>query len=239
MFNEFEKEDDQWRPDEPKAWTVTKKVISLAFGIFVFAFIGFLLVRMFLSNPPKAMKKPVWDDTLLAAYNEARDGGEELKIVQIPTSNAFSEDSKFSVYTVTYAPSVKQLQFTVRYNDRVLNYLVQDYPEAKKLIDGGKEEIYVYSLTVTRGDAVETVNTYKYTKFSRGGYTYRRLIFDNIDLEGVSSVYVGAAYSGKPAVIRHTVCVYENSTYKLVSQMPLFSYSKPKGKTKNIFTRDI
>ena len=231
MFNEFEKEDDSWRPDPPKWSVITKKVLSYAFGIFVVALIGFLVIRMILSQPPKAMKQAVWDDTLLTAYQTAKDGGEALELNQISTPNSFSESSMFSVYTILYAPDVKQLQMTVRYNNRALNYLVQDYPDAQALIDADAE-IYVFNLSYRVNDELKTVNTYKYVKDEKAGYTYYRLIFDGIDLEGVAGMTVNACYVGRPDVPEETITVYSTG-YSVIP----FDYKKPKSVTKDIKSR--
>ena len=231
MFNEFEKEDDSWRPDPPKWTVITKKVLSYAFGIFVVALIGFLVIRMILSQPPKAMKQAVWDDNLFNAYQTARDGGEALELNQISTPNSFSESSMFSVYTILYAPNAKQLQVTVRYNNRALNYLVQDYPEAQALIDSDAE-IYVFNLSYRVNDELKTVNTYKYVKDEKAGYTYYRLIFNGIDLEGVAGMTVNACYVGRPDVPEETVTVYSTG-YSVIP----FDYKKPKAVTKDIKSR--
>ena len=233
MFDEWGKEDDQWRPDEPKAWKITKKAIGIAFSTFVFVFIGFLVLRVILSDPPSKMEKPVWDDRLFASYTEAQGNGTGLEMLQIPTSDAFSEDGMFSLYTVTYTPAAKQLQFTVRYNNRVLNYLLQDYPDAQSVIDADGE-VYVFSLTVRKDGKEETLTAYSYVGQERFGYTFRRIIFNDIDLEGVSIVTVNAAYVGKPSAIRHTMTAYNYAVHKTVYDLPIFSYSKPQGVTDGI-----
>jgi hypothetical protein len=179
------------------------------------------------------MEKPVWDERLYSAYTEAQGDVSGLEILQIPTSNAFSDEGMFSLYTVTYTPSIKQLQFTVRYNNRVLNYLVQDYPEAQALIDGDGEP-YVFSLTVRKDGKEETLTAYSYTGEQRFGYTFRRIVFNDIDLEGVSSVTVNVAFAGKPDSIRHTMTAYNYAVHKTVNDLPVFSYSKPKGITEGI-----
>lgn len=234
MFDEFGKEDDQWRPDEAKAVKIIKKVLAWGFTAFAFLFIGFLVLRMFMSNPPSKMERVVWNEPLLAAYNESAAKGEKLEILQIPTSNAFSEEGMFSLYTVTYAPSIKQLQFTVRYNNRIMNYLVKDYPEADKITG----EVYTFSLEVKRGEGTELLTGYTYTAQERFGYTYRRLIFENVELEGVTNATVNVAYVGAPNQVRHSISVYNNTVHKAVNLLPDFSYSKPKGITKEIKTKE-
>lgn len=227
MFNEFENEPDSWRPDPPKWTVIVKKTISYALALFVIVTIGFLVFRSILSQPPKAMKEVVWDDDLIAAYNSAKAEGKELEINQISTPNSFSESSMFSVYTIVYIPSLEQLQITLRYNDRALNYLYNDYPEAKAL--GKDDEIYKYHLSYKKDDSAYTVSSYRYTKAHKGGYTYRRLIFDGIPFEGVAGMTLGISYIGLPSVTRESILIY-NGGYTVFP----FNYKTPKA-TKNIY----
>ncbi len=233
MFDEFEKEDDQWRPDEPKAWKITKKALGWAFAAFVILFIGFLVLRMLLSDPPSSMEKVVWNQKLFDTYTVAKNEKRELEVLKIPTSDSFSEDGFHSIYEIAYVPEAKQLQFTVRHNDRAVKYLAQDHPEVRD-IEKNKGEIYVYSLTVRSAESSATVDAYGYTSDSRFGYTYRRLIFDDIDLTGVTSIKLNIACSVRPTVTLQTINVYSNSVYKTASELPDFSYDAPKKVTGGI-----
>ena len=171
-------------------------------------------------------------------------------MLQIPSSDSFSEnastndgldaktdgeDGMFSIYTIVYIPQAKQLQFTVRINNRALNYLSEDYPEALEM-DKNEQELYTYSLLVRREEEASTVNSYSYTCAERFGYTYRRLIFENIDLEGVTSIKLNVAFAGRPNVVRQTVNIYKSSSFPSVSALPDFSYKEPKKVTENIKT---
>lgn len=230
MFDEFEKEDDSWRPDEPKALTVIKKALKWGFVAFAALFIGILVLRLILSNPPSSMKKAVWNERAFNAYN-ASEG--EFEILKIPTSDSFSTDGFHTVYEIAYIPSINQLQFTVRHNDRALNYIESDYPEIREIEKNGGE-LYVYTLTVKRADEETTVSTYEYTCAARFGYTYRRLIFEDIDLTGVTSVRLNISNAVRPSVISQTISIYSNSKYPTVASLPDFGFDKPKKVTENI-----
>lgn len=225
MYNEFEKDEDNWRPDPPKWTVITKKALSYAFGIFVVAIIGFLVVRMLLSQPPRAMKQAVWNDTLYTAYQTE---GNALKLDQISTPSSFSESSMMSVYTILYCPSVKQLQVTVRFNDRLFDYLAEDYPEVKDMMERG-EDLYVFNLTYRANDTLVTVKDHSFVKDEKGGYTYYRLIFENITLEGVANMTVNACYVGRPNTPEESVTIYSTG----YGTIP-FDYKTPKGVTKGI-----
>ena len=217
MFNEFEKEDDSWRPDPPKWTVIVKKAVGYAFSALVIGIIAFLVIRMIMSKPPKDMKELVWNDTLISAYTVAANEGRELEIKQISSTNSFSEDSMFSVYTILYVPEIKQLQFTIRYNNRALNYLVEDYPEAQAIVDKNSdkdpqndEEIYVFNLTYRKDGQIHTMTDYTSYADSKAGYTYRRLVFENVDLTGIAEIYVNVCYTARPNSPRHTMYVYHD-----------------------------
>ena len=251
MFDEFEKEDDQWRPEGSRVVKIIKKSLKWSIAALTIALIGFLVLRMITSNPPGSMKKVVWNDTLLNAYNTAKAEKSEFEVLQIPADDSFSskptvdgqpvsetygEDGMFSIYTIVYIPQAKQLQFTVRINDRSLNYLSEDYPEAIQMDKDG-QELYTYSLSVRREEETATVSDYSYTCAHRFGYTYRRLIFDNIELEGVTSVKLNVAFAGKPTVVRQTVNIYSSASFPSIKALPDFGYKAPSKVTDGIKTK--
>ena len=222
MYSEFEKEDDSWRP-EPAKWTViVKKLFAYVLTALIVFIIGFLVIRSVISQPPKAMKSIVWDDTLFSVYKTEKDAGRELEVNRISAPDSFSDSNMFSVYTILYTPAAKQLQVTVRFNDRIFGYLAEEYPEATALISEGKDA-YVFNLTYRKDDALHTVSAYEYVKDTKGGYTYYRLIFDGIELEGVANMTVNACYVGRPNTPRESVTVYSSG----FTVLP-FDYKKPK-----------
>jgi hypothetical protein len=204
MFDEFGSEDDQWRPDPPKWRTIGFKVFKIAFTAFAFFLIGLMVFRLMSSKPPKNMKQLVWDEALVALVAENTASGEQTEIKNIVSYDSFSEDGMFSVYTIIYIPELEQLQFTVRYNNRALNYLDADYPGAKD----AEGEHYVFML---RDDHGTKYTDYSYTSDKKMGYTYRRLIFNGVDFTDVSAMYVDVYYSGDfdaEKEARHTMYVY-------------------------------
>lgn len=188
MFDEFGKEDDQWRPEIPKYRRVLFQIFRVLFVGFVFFLIALMVVRLISSKPPASMKKMIWNDTARAAYAEM---GDDFKVERILSSDSFSKDSMFSVDMITYAESIGQLQFTVRYNDRVLRYLEQDYPGATEATKG--TETYVFVLKDNLGNVY---TDYEYVSDARSGYTYRHLIFDNVTIEDVTEIKLHVYYAG-------------------------------------------
>ena len=201
MFDEFGKEDDNWRPEAPKYRRYIFKAFSILFIAFVFFLIALMVYRLISSKPPASMKEMVWNDAAVAAYGE---NGEGFEVNHIMCSDSFSDEGMFSVSMITYSPTIKQLQMTVRYNDRVLNYLEEDYPGAKEL----EGEKYVF---VIRDDHDNIYTSYSYTRAERTGYTYRHLIFENVTFEDVNALtldvyYINDADFSEDA--RHSMKVY-------------------------------
>ncbi len=207
MFDEFGKEDDNWRPEQPKYIKILKKIPGILFTVLVFFIIGLMLTRLFMSKPPASMKEMIWTDSVKAAYDAHKNSGDPddkgLKIDHILCSDSFSEDGMFSVSMITYCEEISQLQVTVRYNNRVLNYLEEKYPGAKEA-----DEPYRF---VLRDDKDKLYTSYSYSSAGRFGYTYRHIIFDGVTLTDVSAIYLDVHYSGDfdpLADARHTMFVY-------------------------------
>lgn len=228
MFDEFEKEDDQWRPEIPKYRKVLFQGFRVLFIGFVFFLIALMVIRLFSSKAPSSMKTMVWNDVARDAYNAQGDG---FTVDRILSSDSFSKDSMFSVDMITYAPSIGQLQFTVRYNDRVSKYLENDYPGASAAVGDG--ETYVFVLKDNLGNVY---TEYSYTKDARFGYTYRHLIFENVTVEDVTEIKLHVYYVGDVQIEndgRHVIYAYRSNfateAYKLPDpskQYLLFSKEK-------------
>lgn len=215
MFDEFGKEDDQWRPEAPKYQRVLFQSFRILFIGFVFFLIALMVIRLLSSKSPASMKTMIWNDVAKDAYSAM---GEEFTVEHILSSDSFSEDSMFSVDMITYAPSIGQLQFTVRYNNRVERYLENDYPGATAAVGDG--ETYVFVLKDNLGNVY---TDYTYTKDSRSGYTYRHLIFDNVSVEDVTEITVHVYYIGDARIEgdgRHIMYAYRSNFAKNPYKLP-------------------
>ena len=228
MFDEFGKEDDSWRPEIPMYRKVIKKAFSVFFVCFVFGLIALMSIRLIASKPPSSMKKMVYNEITENGYNTY---GSDFKVQHILASESFNrdgraEDSMFSVSMITYAPQIKQLQVTLRYNNRALKYLKNEYPEA----GSGDGEIYTFALRDNNG---VRYSAYSYTKAEKTGYTYRRLIFENVSLTDVSEMKLLVFYSGQESKEnpRHTLYVYRYDFAKND-----YDHGKPPSKKPSFFT---
>jgi hypothetical protein len=247
MYNEFEKEDDSWRPPQKKWWVITKKVLGYTVIALALAFIAFLIVRMIISKPPKGITELVWTDKAFEAYTSAKESGSKLAVLQISSSDSFdkgdgdenkSDDmasAMTSIYATYYIPAVNEIQFTVRFNDRLVNYLEKDYPEARKMFEDGKE-LYSFVLTFEYEDEKRQVTDYRFIKDEKAGYTYRRLVFDigeGVEIEKVSTMSVEVYYVGNMADVRHKMFVYKSTFGRLE-----YDYDVPKAATKGFSVKD-
>lgn len=192
MHNEFEHEDDDWRPEKPKLVRVIGKIFKIAVLCFVVGIILLVTVRLIRSYSPRSMKEMVWNGSALEAYLTDSDN---FEVRYYSSTDSFSDDNMFSISQITYIPSIGQYQATVRYNKRVLNYLRADYG-IDELPEG---EVYVFMLRDNHGNVYKD---YEYTSVSRSDYEYRHVIFDGVSMDDVTfltleAYYIGDVSSGK------------------------------------------
>lgn len=214
MHNEFEHEDDNWRPEKSKTRKFLEKFLSIGFVIFVFAIIGFMCIRLAQSKPPKSMKEMVWTENAVTAYNADPEG---FTVTHYPSIDSFSENNMYSINQITYAESIEELQATVRYNERTLKYLMSE-----KGIDTLPEgEIFVFKL---RDNFGRTYTDYSYTADAKSGYGYRHVIFDGVSMEDVTLLtleiyYIGDVGEKETAVAE--LIAYRHDYSKKVYFLPL------------------
>ena len=186
IHNEFENEDDEWRPEKNKVRRIIEKSVGILFVGTVFALILLMVVRLAMSKPPASMNTMIWTENAVNAYLSE---GEDFTVTHFPSTDSFSDDRMFSISQITYTESIGQIQATVRYNARVLNYLREDYG-LESLPDG---ETYVFMLRDNFGNVYKD---YHYTSDEKGGYLYRHVIFDGVTMEDVTKLVLEAYYIG-------------------------------------------
>lgn len=186
MHNEFEHEDDNWRPEKSKLRKFLEKFFAVGFVVFVFAILGFLGIRLALSKPPASMKTMIWTENAVALYES---DPESFKVTHYPSTDSFSDNNMYSINQITYTSGIGQLQATVRYNERTLKYLMQD----KGLESLPEGEIFVFKL---RDNFGRVYTDYTYTIDAKSGYGYRHVIFDGVDMEDVTLLNLEIYYVG-------------------------------------------
>ena len=212
MHNEFENEEDNWRPEKSKIRKFTEKFLAIGFVVFAFAVIGFMCLRLVQSKPPKEMKTMIWTESTVAAYNADPEG---FKVSFYPSLDSFSEDSMYSINQITYAESIGQLQATVRINERALNHLMEN-----KGVDALPEgEVFILKL---RDNFGRVYTDYLYTAAKTSGYGYRHVIFDGVDMEDVTQLTLEVYYIGDVGEPKTAVATLNAYRYDYTAQAYLF-----------------
>ena len=186
MHNEFENEEDNWRPEKSKIRKFLEKFLALGFVVFAFSVIGFMCLRLAWSKPPKDMKTMIWTESTVTAYTADQEG---FKVIFYPSLDSFSDNNMYSINQITYTDGIGQIQATVRYNERTLKYLMQD----KGLETLPEGEIFVFKL---RDNFGRVYTDYCYTVDAQNGYGYRHVIFDGVDMEDVTLLHLEIYYIG-------------------------------------------
>ena len=119
-----------------------------------------------------------------------------------------------------YIPASSQVQVTFRYNQNAEEDLL-DYYELDALPEG---ELFYYVLTDEKGNAYGEVS---YITGSRYVYTYRRLLFDNVNIDKATELYLNIYYTGKPSAAPYEqMIIYD----KYIESFEI-EIEKPKGVT--------
>lgn len=177
----MEDNDYGMRPPTPKAFVIAKTVIKSVFLALIIFIYGFFILRICMSEPEQNI---IITQKTADAYRA--DPGEFVMYTQNPQIFIDEYDSKnhtgynISIFNITYVPSAKQLQVTVRYNKSVFDMLKEKYGD-----DIECDEPFVFSLLFEDGTRL-TDYTYRAEKTNR--YYFRYLVFDNVDLEGYEEV---------------------------------------------------
>ena len=222
MHNEFENEDDNWRPDKSKFRKIVERSLSVGFVVFVFAVIGFMCLRLILSKPPADMRTVVWTESAIAAYQSAEGG---LKITKYPSTDSFSENNMYAISQITYTEAIGQFQATVRYNHRALDYIKSDTGLAE-LPEG---EIFVFLLRDNHG---AVYSDYQYTSTDKSGYGYRHVVFDGVSMDDVTTLSLEVYYIGNAGDPDNAVAELYMYRYDYAPQA--YYYDPPKGVTEGL-----
>ena len=173
-----------------KTGKIIKKILKFIFLALLVLVLGLLTLRMCSSTVPASMKKLIWNDRLTAAYQSDPEG---FSVEQQISRELVTADGSFFACNIIYIESAQQLQLRIRYTDYMMKEL-----EAEIGADTLKEEPFEFRLlayvkeqdTDTGSTAVQNKKTetqeftdYTYTTERKSMYNYRRLVYDDIDLE--------------------------------------------------------
>ena len=186
--DEEENEYDATRGRKFTFGKILRKTFSYALTVLALAVIAFLVWRISSTGDPKAFKSFLWNDISIEAYNESP---ESFKALQYVRNDNLTPNGKFSASSVYFVPSIGQFQMTLRYNDstvkKLVNELMTEYElknanEVKEkfgVYENTEKELFVFTLSDNLGNVYTDYQVVSGTKYM---YNYRRIIFDNIDM---------------------------------------------------------
>ncbi len=181
-----------------KLWTVTK-IIILTISAFIY---GFFMLRLCSGGDPKDMRDIIWTEKTVAAYEAAP---EDFRAVGQEQQVFITNDGRFWISNVVWIPSASQLQVTIKYNDSTVKYLKEglEKVQLEEAIEAEMdtsalpeivlpEEPFDYSLLDNEG------NRYfpsVIVEAEKQNYNYRRLVFDDVDLDAIPTAYIDMYYA--------------------------------------------
>ena len=193
---------------------IAKKIISTTVTVLIFVFIGALFFRIWSADYcPKSMKRLYFTETLSEKYREAPESFEAFR-QDIRIQYDDSKEGYFFALNTVLVPSSDALQTSVRYNDVLFETLEQEYGFAP---DMKKEDMLIYSaFACTGSDGEEGYSGVEYepTEIVYDDfwmYTYAKLCFDDMDLDGVYWVRVDVYLNNEEKTHLGSLAVYENN----------------------------
>lgn len=169
--------------------TAIKKLFKILFWTFIITVNALILWRIFSSGEPKFSKTYIWTQQAIDEYKASED---DFKVYNISKKATITEDitgnGSFSVMSTYYTPSAKQVQFTLCYNNSTLKYLKERY----NLSETPKGEVFVCTLTDNNG---HMYTEYDFLTHSKNLYNYRRIVFPDIETEGLTSLTLKIYYA--------------------------------------------
>ena len=223
-----------------------KKIVKFTLKTFVtvavLGVVAAFLFRIYTINEPDMAKQFLWNETGLAAYTEKGsdfrvysqkmidytwtdpDTGED-RLIERDSFNGGEEigDQTMCITNMYYIPASGQVQVTFRWNRNAEKDLLERY-NLDALPAG---ELFYYVLTDERGNAYGEVS---YITGSRYVYTYRRLLFDNVDISKATELYLNIYYAGAPTTTPYEqMIIYD----KYIESFEI-EIEKPKGVTNNL-----
>ncbi len=178
-------------------------VIKAFFRFLVVVVIGavfaVLLWRIITSTVPKELREISPNDILNAAYEEK---GEALLLYEQEQNSITRGENNYGYFTscgALFIPEAKQVQLLIRYNDSTLKGTKKDYALAHEL--DPEEDWYdvtlVLATDLTPENSEDNITektdpasvrldrvkpTYVSERVHKGLYSYRRLVFDNVEM---------------------------------------------------------
>lgn len=199
------------------------------FTLLVIAVFVVLFWRMNAARVPAELEVLSPNETLLDAYTTYGDELEKLTQQQNSITRNEENYGYFAVSSAVFLPKANQLQLLIRYNDSTLEALQRDYeldflPESEK---DWYDVTLLLAIDKTPADKTDNLSNHPDSvdlvrvkasevsaKMHSGRHSYRKLIFDGVDLdEALLAVYADFYYVGDIAYLDEDFDVYRDSAY--------------------------
>ena len=194
---------------------IAKKIISTTVTVLIFLIIGALFFRMWSADYcPKSMKGLYFTDALSEKYKRSPEDFEAFR-QDIRIQYDESKEGYFFALNTVLVPSSDALQVSVRYNDIIFETLAEEYDFAPE--DMKEEDMFIYSAfacTGSDGDGGYSGVEYELSDIVYDDfwmYTYAKLCFDGIDLDGVYWVRIDIHLNNEEKTRLTSLAVYENN----------------------------
>lgn len=178
-------------------------IIKALFSLFVFSVCALLIWRVFFSTKEPDSIKDLYVNEALAAAYEAQGGDLEMKY-QNQLSMTYTEDNAgyFGISQYVIIPEANQIQIVLRYNDKTLKHLKEDF-DLPEIPEKGEELLdltlrQIIDLTPDNAEDNEDLSKLSITRHKPSKiitdttalYTYHRIVFDGVEINenDVSSI---------------------------------------------------
>ena len=197
-----------------KILKIVGKVIKIVITTLIFVFIAAFLFRIWTNDYyPKDMKRIRFTDSLVEYYNENSDTFKAYK-QKVRISYDDKEEGNFFASNTIVVPDANALQTVIRYNDAVFERLREKYGIETTELE--KTEPFLFSVFACTGsdgnEGYEGV-TYLPTETVEDTfwmYTYEKLCFDEIELDGVYWVRLDVMLNDEEKTKLGSIVVYES-----------------------------
>lgn len=209
---------NEYEDDIPKSKSKVILVLKILIGAVCVAVIGLFAFRMIMFNYyPDSMTDLYFNDTLTAYYNET-DGGINAKTQKLRAPYDKEQGATFFADNLIVIEDIGQLQLSVRLLKSLHDDLEREWgveiseditesfsfalyrnnPDYDEEDDGSSLFIPIGSEPITVTDSSMT-------------YDYVKLVFDGVDLDGVSWLSLGIYVNGAQMTEPYRIAVYENN----------------------------
>lgn len=230
---------NEYEDDAPKGKSPVMLVLKILIAAVCVSVIGLFAFRMIMFNYyPDSVKNIYFTDKLTAFYNE-RGGEIGAKTQKLQAAYDAPQNATFWADNLIVIEEIGEIQLSLRFNKSV-----KDNIEKKWGIKIGEEYTDDFSFALYRNNPEFNANVKESEENSRFlpigeltvvktdssiTYEYYKLVFDNVDFEGVAWLSLaitvnGATVAGEP----YRIAIYENHEgYSIFNDYKLSTKEKP------------